>query len=238
MKHASRRSPVFWSILAAASFLTTVGVGILLAGSASATAVETNAVVAVNGIHAGALDAIALAINVVFGPTAAVCIAAIAIGAAGLLRRSWVVALRMGVLLVVPWGAADLVKVIVRRPRPDMTLLSHPILVEPSTFSYPSGHTAFAAALGMSVVLMLSGRRYRMAVLIPAVLVAVSTAWSRVYLGAHYPSDVLASLILVPLLGLCLSTLLQRTRLDPDRDPGAGKRDRRVLRGGVLEDAP
>lgn len=213
MKPPRHWSPLSLWLIAAATFLVTVGIGIVVDGSSASTGAETDVVVAVNSFHSAVLDAIAQSINVGFGPTFAPVLAAIGIIAAGVLGRSWLPALRMGLLLVVPWGIADVVKVVVQRPRPDMSLLSHPILVEPTSFSYPSGHTAFAAALGMSVVMMLAGWRYRAAVLTLAIGVAVLTGWSRMYLGAHYPSDVLASLVLVPALSLCVSALMGHTRL-------------------------
>lgn len=214
-------APSLW-LTPAALFLATVGAGILIASSSSLTAAETNVVIAVNGFHTNAFDAIAQVINTGFGPRFAVIVAMIGIVAAGLLGRSWLVALRMGLLILVPWGVADVVKVIVQRPRPDMSLLSHTILVEPTSFSYPSGHTAFAAALGMSIVMMLASWRHRAVVLALAIVVAVATAWSRIYLGAHYPSDVLASLLLVPVWSLCLSALLARTGLAQPRQRAAG----------------
>ncbi|CAH0231297.1 Putative undecaprenyl-diphosphatase YbjG [Microbacterium oxydans] len=236
MKSTRRQPLIVWWLLAPTLFLATVGTGFVLAGSSSMTAVETSAVVAVNSVHSPALDAIALSINVVFGPSFAVLIAAIGIGAAGAISRSWIAALKMATLVVVPWGLADLVKIIVQRPRPDMSVLAHPVLVEPSTFSYPSGHTAFAAALGTGVLMMLAGRRYRRTSVTLVVVVAIVTAWSRVYLGAHFPSDVLASLLLVPLLSICVSALWNRTRLAAGGAP-VRKSDQHPDHGGFLEDA-
>lgn len=65
------------------------------------------------------------------------------------------------------------------------------LLVEPETsFSFPSGHTsmAFAAALAMS---------YRSPPQVKAVLLccAATTAFSRLYVGVHYLTDVLAGAV-------------------------------------------
>jgi membrane-associated phospholipid phosphatase len=83
----------------------------------------------------------------------------------------------------------SLLKIIFSRPRPD---LFPPIVVEHS-YSFPSGHTMSAIAYYglLALVLWQRGRR-GWAVL--AGLWVPSVAFSRVYLGAHYPSDVLASL--------------------------------------------
>lgn len=202
----------FW-LIAGAMFAAIEGLGLIVSGNPSITAAEMNAVVAVNGFHAPVFDAIAQSIDVVFGPRFAVLVAVLAVVTAGLIGRSWWTALRMALLVAIPWAAVDVIKVIIQRPRPDMSLLVHPLLVEPTSFSYPSGHTAFATALGMSAVVMLSGWRYRAAAVVVAIVVALTTAWSRIYLGAHYPSDVFGSLLLVSVWCLCFGALMRNSRL-------------------------
>jgi undecaprenyl-diphosphatase len=80
-------------------------------------------------------------------------------------------------------------KLLFQRPRP--TLFT-PLQVETS-FSFPSGHTLAAVGLYGFVAMLLwrSGRR-AWGMLVGVVPVAVGI--SRIYLGVHYPSDVLASL--------------------------------------------
>ncbi len=85
------------------------------------------------------------------------------------------------------------------------------LVVERDT-SFPSGHTsaAFAFALAFWRGADREWRGAKIAVLILAVLMALS----RLYVGAHYPTDVLAGFLVGDLAGLCgwwLSTrLLQR----------------------------
>lgn len=78
------------------------------------------------------------------------------------------------------------------RPRPEVAAhLSH---VESSSF--PSGHAMMAAVvyptLGALVAGLLTRRRDRLHVLLWAVGIALAVGLSRVYLGVHYPTDVLA----------------------------------------------
>ncbi|TMB65522.1 MAG: phosphatase PAP2 family protein [Chloroflexi bacterium] len=100
-------------------------------------------------------------------------------------------------LLVIAAGSAVLpsvVKLIVARPRPTLEHLSHL-----TTLSFPSEHTTQAAAVYLTIAIMLSkglNRGWRELVIVVAVLIALAVAWSRVYLSVHYPTDVIAGLLL------------------------------------------
>lgn len=84
----------------------------------------------------------------------------------------------------------NLIKVAVGRERPDVARLVHA-----SGFSFPSGHTAASAATYAAVALLLGRRRSRrtralLAGLAGGITIAVAT--SRVLLGAHWLTDVIA----------------------------------------------
>jgi membrane-associated phospholipid phosphatase len=88
----------------------------------------------------------------------------------------------------------NLIKIIVRRDRPEVLQV-----MDAHGFSFPSGHTAAAAACWAAVALVLGRDRHRAvrAVLAGgAALVAVVVATSRALLGVHWVSDVLAGLAL------------------------------------------
>jgi len=78
------------------------------------------------------------------------------------------------------------------RPRPDMV----PRLAKVYTSSFPSGHSMLSAVIYLTLGALLSRLVERPAlkvyVLTVAMLLALLVGFSRVYLGVHYPSDVLA----------------------------------------------
>ena len=112
---------------------------------------------------------------------------------------------------------AFLMKITLRQTRPDA------IFAGWNSYSFPSGHaTASAALYGFLVVLICRevGARARVAVTLAAVLLVGAIAFSRLYLGAHWLSDVTAGLAFgvawVALLGI---VYLQHARREV-RAPG------------------
>ena len=74
------------------------------------------------------------------------------------------------------------------RIRPDLW----PSIAPESSFSFPSGHAMQSTALAAALVVLLWPTAARLATLVAASLFAVLVGVSRVYLGVHFPSDILA----------------------------------------------
>ena len=107
-----------------------------------------------------------------------------------------------------------------QRPRPCQALQGVQLLVGCSdSFSFPSNHATNAFALAAFFAV------YYRRLAIPLFLFAALVGYSRIYVGVHYPTDVLAGAVLGVMLGLmfgvCSKWLVRRWGTQPD-DASAG----------------
>ena len=97
------------------------------------------------------------------------------------------------------------------RMRPDLWLSITP----ETTYSFPSGHAMGSATLGVAVILLCWPTRWRWPVTIVSLIFVVLVGVSRVYLGVHYPSDVLAGWTAAIAWTLGMYTLVDRKAPPP-----------------------
>lgn len=202
------RSPRPAILLAVLAIVGTVLVGFAVKADPLVRAQEQGDLDRLSRQHTPVGDAVALAVNVGFGAWGSLVITLGIAVVLWIVRRSPWDGLRFALFVGVTWGAVELVKQVVQRPRPSAADSYASLVKEPASWSYPSGHTAFATALGLALVVvavrMGASRTWVRAAVVFTVVIALVTAWSRMYLGVHHLSDVLMSMVLVPCVALAV----------------------------------
>ncbi len=102
--------------------------------------------------------------------------------------------------MMVGWGVGELMKLVVRRVRPVLD----PPLSHPGGYSFPSGH-ALNITVATTVLLILLWPLLSVSARVlgvgGAVVVVLAVGLDRIFLGVHFPSDVLAGYV----LGCCIT---------------------------------
>jgi len=110
-------------------------------------------------------------------------------------RKSWLVFIS----LITTSTIVDSLKHVINRTRPFITDPSIHNLVNVSTSSFPSGHTAEVFVLATAITLLFQQQKWYILV---AWIWAFLIGYSRLVLGVHYPSDVLASMMIGAGIGI------------------------------------
>ena len=76
----------------------------------------------------------------------------------------------------------------------------NPLVKKPTDYSFPSGHSSSSFAVGYTML-----RKGNKKIGIPAIILAILIAFSRLYVAVHFPSDVVTGIIIgIILLVKCL----------------------------------
>ena len=119
---------------------------------------------------------------------------------------------RIGATILIAESVSGALKVWVGRDRPPLSdPIPEPLVELPSTSSFPSGHATVSFAC--ATVLALAVPRFRA----PLFALAALIAFSRVYVGVHYPFDVLAGAVLGLLLGVGIAIARRMLATAPRR---------------------
>ncbi|MDH6125018.1 phosphatase PAP2 family protein [Kitasatospora sp. GP82] len=171
------------------------------------------------GHRSAALTTLAKAATAVAQPAAGIALALV-VPLALLVWRRRADAAACFALITGTLAVAFVAKSAIKEVRPPSRLW---VIPPDSQWSFPSGHTAVAAALALVLLVVVRGRRRPLAAVIGAVFVVVVAA-SRMYLGVHYLPDVIGSCLGAAAAAAAVAALATlpavRTRLDPPAHRG------------------
>ncbi|HML05977.1 MAG TPA: phosphatase PAP2 family protein [Methanobacterium sp.] len=103
------------------------------------------------------------------------------------------------IALFISNGIAYILKPLIAEPRPFLALTNVDLLTpESEIYSFPSGHTtssfAVATVIGLKYSFMLKDKKYKL--IYPLIAFAALIGFSRIYIGVHYPLDVVFGAII------------------------------------------
>jgi len=143
----------------------------------------------------------AVADGIAFLETFGLWVAFLGIGALLLYKRKRDIVLMVLLVLAFELLYVAVVKNLVDRPRPFEVLTGISYAYTPTGSSFPSDHTAGAFAIFTAL-----GLRFRKG-LVPLLLLAALIGFSRVYIGVHFPLDVVAGACIGIVIGLGIGGL-------------------------------
>jgi undecaprenyl-diphosphatase len=177
------------------------GVGSLIVRSATVQRADREFISWLAGLRSDWVSALADALGSAGSTTGVPAVVVVSLPVALALTRRWAAGL---LLLVAAFGASTVFfasSEVVGRKRPIDDLGSAAVAATGEsipTSSFPSGHVAASVAVYGALALLFmvwSRSRLRYAAPVVAALIVAGVAFSRMYHGAHYPTDVLASLV-------------------------------------------
>lgn len=120
----------------------------------------------------------------------------------------------------------DVLKLLFHHPRPTVVMIA-----QPASHGFPSGHAMAASALWITLALIAAAAERRSGprrlLIASGVAVALLVAWSRVYIGVHYLSDVVGGLLIGSAGALVAARAVSARPLTD------GQKDRQELRGSA-----
>jgi len=125
-------------------------------------------------------------------------------------KHYWTVLITIALMIIASDQLSNLVKDSVMRLRPShephlQTLIHTLNGYQGGTYGFYSGHASNAFAVAFFMISSLSGKlKY---IILVAMMYAILTAYSRIYLGVHYPGDILTGAVIGALLGSGFATV-------------------------------
>ena len=109
------------------------------------------------------------------------------------------------ITVIVTFFITQLLKLLIMRPRPYTQLTTLIVCTVESDYSFPSGHSSISAAISYILGKEYNCLKYTM-------LIPILVGLTRIYLGVHYPSDVICGLVLGILIAFLCEYLFNQNK--------------------------
>jgi undecaprenyl-diphosphatase len=181
------RRPVSSALLIGVPSLVIFILLALAASSGEPFAWENSALTSLHTVATPALDSAAVWWSRVFHPQV-LAVATLLLTIGFVLRRAWRQAIMASGIVLGALLLSTVVKEIIERPRPRLW----PTITGETNSGFPSGHAMTSCAFAALLVIIFWPTRWRGAALTIAAIWLALVALARLYLGVHYPTDILA----------------------------------------------
>jgi len=112
----------------------------------------------------------------------------------GILGKKTAIVLVLAFIVLIPIGFAA--KEIVQRPHPTIPESDFLLAQDPNEYSYPSGHATIVSAGAAIALSLFRDSKRKLAISLALAIEAALVCISRVYVGGHYPLDVIGGILL------------------------------------------
>lgn len=130
-------------------------------------------------------------------------------------REGRITALVLVISFIVVIPLNTVIKDLINRDRPS-TIISDQYIEETKDSSYPSGHASLVTVGATSVFLFYKGTTQRKIISSLLIFEASLVCFSRIYLGVHFPTDVLGGILLGMGITLAVSSIHRKLKIIVD----------------------